>query len=83
MILSDEDIELLRDALDHEIDSMTPFFMLSDDEIRQRDHIIELSGKIRDNAVVLVTPQRREKMIKPKPPEVDIMIAHPEFLEIL
>jgi hypothetical protein len=80
MILSDEDIELIRDALDHEIDSINTTFMLSDDEVRQRDHIIELSGKIRDNTVVLVTPQRRKEMIKP---EVDLMVSNPEFLEIL
>lgn len=83
MILSDETVELILDAIDNEIDSLDNLnHMLDNDEIRRRDNLMDIYCKLRCYHVVLVSPQKGEIKEPPEKPEVDLMISNPDFLEI-
>jgi hypothetical protein len=84
MIVSDDEVELLLEAIDNEVDSINTLnFDLTDDEVRYRDNLIALYAKIRDNTLVFVTPQRIDEMNETIKPEVDPMVSNPDFLEIV
>jgi hypothetical protein len=74
-----EEKDAVLEAIDGWVNLLNDAHLKDEDDIRLIDVLIKSYRKISDNTIIIVKPQREKN---PEKPEVDLLITHPEFLEI-